>query len=72
MHSLYVMFIMCNVAALTFYATIYEDICICNKSIEKHVLGVSAQAHVRAISQPHHSLYCMPASYWYAKVVGAL
>lgn len=31
MHSMYVMFIMCNVAALTFYATIYEDICrICN------------------------------------------
>lgn len=27
---------MCNVAALTVYATIYEDIgCICNKYIEK-------------------------------------
>ena len=48
MHSLYVMFlilIMCNVAALTFYATIYEDICcICNKYREKHVLGTARSA----------------------------
>lgn len=48
MHSLYVMFlihIMCNVAALTFYATIYEDICCtCNKYIEKHVLGTASSA----------------------------
>lgn len=48
MHSLYVTFlilIMCNVAALTFYATIYEDICcICNKSREKHVLGTASTA----------------------------
>ena len=37
--------IMCNVAALTFYATIYEDICcICNKSREKHVLGTASTA----------------------------
>lgn len=37
--------IMCNVAALTFYATIYEDICcICNKSSEKHVLGTASTA----------------------------
>lgn len=29
-------FIMCNVVALTFYATIYEDLCCtCNKYIEK-------------------------------------
>lgn len=28
--------IMCNVVALTFYATIYEDLCCtCNKYIEK-------------------------------------
>lgn len=41
----YVWFIMCNVAALTFYATIYEDICcICNKSREKHVLGTASTA----------------------------
>lgn len=37
--------IMCNVAALTFYATIYEDICcICNKCREKHVLGTASTA----------------------------
>lgn len=37
--------IMCNVAALTFYATIYEDIrCTCNKSREKHVLGTASTA----------------------------
>lgn len=37
--------LMCNVAALTFYATIYEDICcICNKSREKHVLGTASTA----------------------------
>lgn len=37
--------IMCNVAALTFYATIYENICcICNKSREKHVLGTASTA----------------------------
>lgn len=37
--------IMCNVAALTVYATIYEDICcICNKYIEKHVLGTASSA----------------------------
>lgn len=40
MHSLgfiLVLFqIMCNVVALTFYATIYEDLCCtCNKYIEK-------------------------------------
>lgn len=30
---------MCNVVALTFYATIYEDLCCtCNKYIEKHIL----------------------------------
>lgn len=41
----YVLIIMCNVAALTFYATIYEDICcICNKSREKHVLGTASTA----------------------------
>lgn len=45
MHSMYVMFIMCNVAALTFYATIYEDICrICNKCREKHVPGTASTA----------------------------
>lgn len=47
MHSLYVLFLilMCNVAALTFYATIYEDICcICNKYKEKHVLGTARSA----------------------------
>lgn len=37
--------IMCNVAALTVNATIYEDICcICNKYIEKHVLGTASSA----------------------------
>lgn len=42
---MYVMFIMCNVAALTFYATIYEDICrICNKFREKHVPGTASTA----------------------------
>lgn len=41
----YVLIIMCNVAALTFYATIYEDICcICNKCREKHVLGTASTA----------------------------
>lgn len=35
-HCMLCLIIMCNVAALTFYATIYEDICcICNKSREK-------------------------------------
>ena len=34
--------IMCNVVALTFYATIYEDLCCtCNKYIEK--------AHIRTV-----------------------
>lgn len=36
---------MCNVAALTFYATIYEDIRrICNKFREKHVPGTASAA----------------------------
>lgn len=35
-HCMLCLIIMCNVAALTFYATIYEDIrCVCNKSREK-------------------------------------
>lgn len=45
MHSPYVLFIMCNVAALTFYATIYEDIChMCNNCREKHVPGTASTA----------------------------
>lgn len=44
-HCMLCLIIMCNVAALTFYATIYEDICcICNKSREKHVLGTASTA----------------------------
>lgn len=44
-HCMLCLIIMCNVAALTFYATIYEDICcICNKSSEKHVLGTASTA----------------------------
>lgn len=46
-------FIMCNVAALTFYATIYEDICCTcnNKPREKHVLG-TASSGVYLTSKP--------------------
>lgn len=44
-HCMLCLIIMCNVAALTFYATIYEDICcICNKCREKHVLGTASTA----------------------------
>lgn len=44
-HRTFCLIIMCNVAALTFYATIYEDICcICNKSREKDVLGTAGTA----------------------------
>ncbi|MEQ2248904.1 hypothetical protein ILYODFUR_023922 [Ilyodon furcidens] len=44
-HCMFCLIIMCNVAALTFYATIYDDIrCICNKSREKHVLGTASTA----------------------------
>lgn len=44
-HCMLCLIIMCNVAALTFYATIYENICcICNKSREKHVLGTASTA----------------------------
>ena len=44
-HCMLCLIIMCNVAALTFYATIYEDICcICNKSREKHVRGTASSA----------------------------
>lgn len=71
MHSLYVMFIVCNVAALTFYATIYEDICcICNKYIEKHALGTASTAgslcsfieFMPGLMLAHYlkHLYCMP------------
>lgn len=44
-HCMLCLIIMCNVAALTFYATIYEDNgCICNKCREKHVLGTASTA----------------------------
>lgn len=51
MHSMCVLF-MCNVAALTFYATIYEDIrCICNKFREKHVPGTASAAGNLCVSE---------------------
>lgn len=58
--SMLCLIITCNVAALTFYATIYEDICCtCNKCREKHVLGTASTAGslcLLALSRPEATI----------------
>lgn len=53
---------MCNVAALTFYATIYEDICCTcnNKPREKHVLGTASSGVYLTSKPPRWVLFDFP------------